>query len=723
MSKGAVLTWMAPFCIGVLCAVPQDPEQPSELRLRISVNLVQIDAIVTDLHGAPVPGLTLDDFKIQLDGKQQTIRLCNFVPNHVAASGVPGITETPPEGGKKARAGQPAMPVAAMKREDVRRTIVLFVDDLSMSSESVPAVRNGLRKFIETQIEPGDLVAIVRASAGLGALQDFTSDKRLLLAAAGQVRWNPSGRGARQAYTQGGIAVDIIAPDMALAGDIQRTTEYTVAVASSLRRLVRGMAPLPGRKAVVILSDDLPITTLDEIDPAGDTAIGSGAFVTAIVANMRKVVDESARAGVVLYAIDTRGIGSLRVNASDRVPGGDESSNPRESNSPNLEMEARVQTMTLNRHDEYNRGQAGAQFLATETGGFMVTEANSIDASIQRVMIDQSGYYVLGFTPPPEALEPGRDGKPEYHRLKVEVSRPGLRVRAHKGFFGIADEGRTPASISPELQLASSLESPFQSSSLRIDVQGSFLSVRKNDSFIQTAVILNGRDIKWEGPAINRSGVLHLLVRAYSVNGGQLEGGIDRILRVNLNEEGYDRAMKYGLIYSALLPVPKPGPYQIRAACREESTGKIGTGSDFVSIPKLSRRGLTLSGIVFSNAFGVEGHVVPAAGPTSFTPGERVKFAFQIINAEGARAMKSAGITVRARFFIDGSTIGESPAADVKFEEPRSGRLFVNAEIAIPANLPAGEALLRVDVENGLAAPGDRSAIQWARLRIVPEGQ
>jgi len=43
-------------------------------------------------------------------------------------------------------------------------------------------------------------------------------------------------------------------------------------------------------------------------------------------------------------------------------------------------------------------------FLASETGGFMVTEANFIDASIERVMNDQSGYYLLGFTPPPEAL-------------------------------------------------------------------------------------------------------------------------------------------------------------------------------------------------------------------------------------------------------------------------------------------------------------------------------
>src|SRR5258707_7712232 len=200
-------------------------------------------------------------------------------------------------------------------------------------------------------------------------------------------------------------------------------------------------------------------------------------------------------------------------------------------------------------------------FLASETGGFMVTEANFIEGGIERIMNDQSGYYLLGFTPTAAALEPGRVGKPVYHRLKVEVRRPGMHVRSHQGFFGVADEDIAAASARPELQLAAALESPFQSSGVRMEIDSGFLNARKNDSFIRTAVVLDGRDLALTGPPIHRTGVIHLIVRVFEVSGRQVPGGIDQVLRIDLNEEGYERALKYGLIYTALLSVTKPGPY------------------------------------------------------------------------------------------------------------------------------------------------------------------
>jgi hypothetical protein len=72
------------------------------------------------------------------------------------------------------------------------------------------------------------------------------------------------------------------------------------------------MSPLPGRKSVVVLADSLPLRTPDEVDPWGTPAVGSG-MSSRILPAMRRVVDESVRAGVVLYAIDTRGLSSLTM--------------------------------------------------------------------------------------------------------------------------------------------------------------------------------------------------------------------------------------------------------------------------------------------------------------------------------------------------------------------------------------------------------------------------
>lgn len=711
---------------GLACLKPATPQQqpPTEFRVRVAVKLVQVDATVTDSHGAPVSGLAPEDFQILLDGQPQQIKFCTFV--HAAGSAPkPANPATPAP--QKLETALPAMPAAPLKREDVRRTVVLFVDDLSMSSESVPAVRNGLRKFIEKQLQPGDLVAIVRASAGLGALQDFTTDRRQLLAAAGQVRWNPVGRGLAQAYRPMGMNPSedvILGTYIGQEETISRIRNYTVAVAGSLRRLVHGMAGLPGRKSVVILSDSLPLRTPDDIQPIGtqgvggnngEAAVGSGTGGP-ILAAMRHVVDESVRAGVVIYAIDTRGLHSLRAQAADRAvsPNAPENALPGPPGSSNDSAQFAsdwISNATGARRDEYTEGQWGAMFLASQTGGFMVTEANFIDAGIERVMNDQSGYYLLGFTPPPEALAPGRDGKPVYHRLKVQVRPPGLRVRSHQGFFGVADTDLAAAPSRPELQLAAALESPFQSSELGIAIQSGFLNARKNDSFIRTAVVLDGHHLALSGPPVHRTGVIHLLVRAFGVSGNQVAGGIDQTLRIDLNEDGYHRALKYGLIYTALLPATKPGPYQVRAACRDEGTGKIGTASDFVVVPAL--KGLALSGIAFQRSLGVEDHVRPATGPLDYAPGERAEFALQIINAP------VAPLTIRTSLFCDGAQVYETAAKPIEARASKTaGRFFTHSAIDIPSSLEPGDYLMRVDVEDQLSPRHHARAWQWARLSI-----
>jgi len=76
----------------------------------------------------------------------------------------------------------------------VRRTIVLVVDDLGLSFESMSSVRHDLKRFVERQIQPGDLVAIVRTSGGMGALDQFTTDRGVLLEAVDRLRWYPAGR-------------------------------------------------------------------------------------------------------------------------------------------------------------------------------------------------------------------------------------------------------------------------------------------------------------------------------------------------------------------------------------------------------------------------------------------------------------------------------------------------------------------------------------------------
>ena len=171
-----------------------EPQQPSRSGdddvVRITTNLVQVDAVVTDKNGKLITDLRQDEVQIFEDGHEQKITNFSLVnldrsaPQPTAAAPVDNGPKLPPK-------IQPA---------DVRRTIALVVDDLGLSFESTYFTRRALKKFVDEQMQPGDLVAIIRTSGGIGALQQFTADKRQLYAAIDRVKWFVNGRASIGAF-------------------------------------------------------------------------------------------------------------------------------------------------------------------------------------------------------------------------------------------------------------------------------------------------------------------------------------------------------------------------------------------------------------------------------------------------------------------------------------------------------------------------------------------
>src|SRR5207244_4685102 len=179
---------------------PPPPQQTSQSQkpedvdvVRITSNLVQVDAVVTDKSGKVVTDLKPEEVQIFEDGRQQKITHFTYY-----------VAERPPaeKPAKPATVDKnaPPVPTNRLRPEDIRRTIALVVDDLGLSFESTYYVRRALKKFVDEQMQPGDLVAIIRTSGGMGALQQFTSDKRQLYAAIERVKWNAIGRSGVGAF-------------------------------------------------------------------------------------------------------------------------------------------------------------------------------------------------------------------------------------------------------------------------------------------------------------------------------------------------------------------------------------------------------------------------------------------------------------------------------------------------------------------------------------------
>src|SRR6185295_4568180 len=139
---------------------PQPPD--SDDVVRITANLVQVDVVVTDSKGSLVTDLRPEEIEIREDGKAQKITNFSFVTVAPATvnSRKPGPVDR----------SAPPVTVVPLSPEQVRRTIALVVDDLGISFESIGFVQKALRTFVDQQMQPGDLVAIIRTSAGMGAL-------------------------------------------------------------------------------------------------------------------------------------------------------------------------------------------------------------------------------------------------------------------------------------------------------------------------------------------------------------------------------------------------------------------------------------------------------------------------------------------------------------------------------------------------------------------------
>ena len=188
--------------IGLLLPLhAQDKDKPDVPRFRVGVDAVRIDAVVTDRDGRIVTDLTADDFEVRQDGKRQAVTFAQFVP----IQGADPVAEPAlPVGRRESTrpAGPPAAVPAAppLKREDVQRTFALVIDDLGLSVESLQNARRALHAFVDRDLRPTDLVALVRTGGTGGGLQPFTTDRRVLHAAIDALRWNGASRSGVEAF-------------------------------------------------------------------------------------------------------------------------------------------------------------------------------------------------------------------------------------------------------------------------------------------------------------------------------------------------------------------------------------------------------------------------------------------------------------------------------------------------------------------------------------------
>ena len=403
-----------------LAALAQNPApKPDDTVIRIDVNLVQVDAVVTDSRGRRVTDLPATAFDLLEDGKPQAITNFSYV------SAKPGAAPPAHRVPVKLAKGDVPPPPRAVRPTEVRRALALVVDDLGLAGQNIPVVRNAIRSFVDDQMRPGDVIAIVRTGAGMGALQQFTDDKRLLYAALERVK-----------YGQSRVGVSSFAPlGSGTRGTalIDHLREQTLAVGTlgALRFVVNGMRDFPGRKSVILFTENIRLMFRGTTDEMVDHAV-------------QQLSDAASRASVVIHAIDPRGMPDYQVTAAD-----DTSHMSRR----------RVSRVPAQREQEVIQTEQGMFVLAEQTGGLFLHDTNDLAGALRKAADDSDGYYLLGYHPNAGTFETA-NGQPRFHRIEVKVHGSGLHVRSRDGFFG-EPGGNQPAEHTRQAEIVHALQSPF----------------------------------------------------------------------------------------------------------------------------------------------------------------------------------------------------------------------------------------------------------------------
>jgi VWFA-related protein len=388
---------------------------------RASTTVVEVDVVVRDKDRRFVADLRAADFKVLEDGTPQEISAVYRVigPNEPIAAdagGVPGLPPPPPQ--------------------QVQRVLILFFDQAHIEPSGFDRAKRAALAFLKKDFRQGDLGGVLVGGTMTG--KRLTSAREELEAAVASATPAPESsaltRGLRQwprlvdlyeAYrvtrhepsiqTGTGTALDDVVrracveqPTSCERGGTSlveaETENKAIQLVNQARVLGRqtldtvsglanGLARLPGRKTVIMMTE--------------------GFFVEDSWADLRAVVGRAARASVRIYAIDTRGLN--RGSAGSDILS---AANP---------AQAQLAGPTLG-----DTAADGPNSLAVDTGGYVVRNENDFGKAFTEIDRDTSSYYVVGF----RTLQP-LDGK--FHSIEVKISRPGVTVRARKGYVASAE--------------------------------------------------------------------------------------------------------------------------------------------------------------------------------------------------------------------------------------------------------------------------------------------
>ena len=540
----------------------QQPQRPADPPVfRVNTRLIVQTVSVTDNQGNPVEGLTAKDFIVTEDGQPQDIAFVEFqrlgratpssvmpvVPRSPSAETVPATTQTdivaPPPGDARFRD---------------RRLLILYFDLTATPPPDQMRAFQAAQKFIGSQMEPADLVAIMTFGGGaVRVMQDFTDDRGRLREVIDALIFgeDKDGDGIRDA------------PDMSTAfgqNDAEFNIFNTDRQLAALQTAVTMLRPIPERKSLVYFASNLRLNGTDNN------------------AQLRATTNAAIRANVAMYPVDARGLVAEAPlgDATRPSPGG-------------VGMfSGRLAEAAMTR---FQRSQDTLYALAKDTGGAAMFDNNDLSLGIVHAAEQQKSYYIIGYY----STHISADGR--FRRIRISLTGSvSADLSYRQGYYADKEFARfTGAERERQLEEALMLENPITDITIAMEVN--YFQLNRAEYFVPVAVKIPGSELALARRRGAQRTVIDFIGEVKDEYGVTHQNVRDR-LDIRLSDETASQLASRPIQYETGFTL-LPGKYVIKFLARDAETGRIGTYQTSFTVPNLNReeKRLPISSVVLSS--------------------------------------------------------------------------------------------------------------------------
>lgn len=538
---------------------PQDQNSSAAaFTLKVNSDIVLTNVVVRDKKtGQVVTGLKPGDFTVLENGKPQRILTLDFENvDNLARQQEQTISGKASGGASSTQLFAKASPIddAALRN---RRLIVMMFDLSSMQVEDLDRAVAAAKDYIQKQMQPADLVAMVSLGTSLSLDQDFTSDKSLILRQLDRYNGNEG-----QGMAAGGDGTTSGTQDLS-ASYTPDESEYnyvnTDVKLYAIESVSKALQRIPQKKSLLFFSGGLTRTGIEN------------------QASLNAAINASVRANLSIYTVDVRGLEALS-------PLGDS------------------QTASLRGNAAFSGAAAISQFssnyssqdtlsaLSTDTGGKAFFDSNDFAPAFQRVQRDTAAYYELAF----RSSNPARDGK--FRKLTIRVKRSGVKVEYRPGYWAPADF-RHSTNEDRERELDEELASDLPATDIMVYMDAYYFFTRSGSFTVPVSLIVPGSQIPFVHGGDKDKATLDVIGEVKNHAGMQVGNVRDTVkLKLKTSQDASQKNIQYTTSFMLA-----PGTYQIKFVIRENETGRMGSFQANITVPEFKKDQMKLSSVVLSS--------------------------------------------------------------------------------------------------------------------------